>query len=662
MRLGYLLTAILAFCSARLVFSQQLPKPPMYFGNIPEEQLKMTIFEQDTAASAVVLCNYGQANVEDPPGSIRLRWEHQKRIKILKKEGYDYANITIPFFSYNKTEEFFFDKAAVYLPDGQVIKLTKKDVFVEKLSDRMSVAKIIFPKLEVGCVIEYAYFINSSSVHELRDWYFQEDIPVLWSEIRVDFPEYLHYVYFFQGNDNMEKQEEGNGVVNYRGSHGSFIMSPRRYVMIDAPGLKEEGFVTTMNDYLARIRFQLSEVRHRDGRVEKVLTNWKELQSELEHASVFGEQFLKKSNYKKLVEGLAPLAADLPTKMEKIQFFYNYLTLNVDWNGNYSAFTQLKKLDEIFDTRKANSAELNLMLYVLLREADITAYPVLTSTRSHGRIYEDYPIIDQFNHLMLLAVVDGNSILLDATEPLRPPGYPSTQALNGRGLMLNIAKDEPSWMNIAAPKDGMDILLFDMALTEDGTLNGTISGMHKGYNAIPERRGFLSDSMAAHWKKRLIEKFPDTEIGVASFGNLTILDKPFYDTLQISIPNAAQVSGDMMYLPSVIWTSFRENMFKMKERNYPVDIPFLFQEQLMFRLTLPDGYRVESMPEAVNKSLPGSGGSFFFATSQIEQKVQVSSRLNISKLRFMPDEYAALKEFFDLAIAKFDEQLVIKKM
>lgn len=661
MRLVILFTLLLLLALPKYTFSQYAPAAPMVFGKIPPEQLQMKTFDPDTTAAAVVLCNYGQAIIENPPGSIRLRWEHQKRIKILKKAGFSYADIQIPFYSHNKTEEFFFDKAAIYLPNGEVVKLTKKDVFVEKLSEKTSVAKMVFPKLEEGCIIEYSYFINSTSIHELREWYFQEDIPVLWSEIRVDFPEFLNYIFLFQGNKGMEKTAEKDGVAYYESDHGSFILSPRRYAMQNAPALKEEGYITTMDDYLARIRFQLDEVRHTDGRVEKVLTDWKNLQRELENASVFGEQFLKKGNYKKMVEEVMPMVANLPTQLEKAKFLYHYLNTSIEWNGNFSAFTNLKKLDEIYAYKKANSCELNMMMYVLLREAGIPAYPILTSTRSHGLVYEQYPILDQFNHMMLLTDIDGNRMFLDVSDPLRPMGYPKVNALNGRGLLFKFNEEEPTWIDITPPKDGVDILVYQMQLDEEGTMTGTIIGAHKGYNAIPERDDFMNDSTGLHWKKRLVKRFPDAEIKSARYGNLMELDKTFTDTIQVSIPNAAQVAGDLMYLPPILWSSFSENIFKMKERYYPVNIPYPFQEQFVMKLKLPAGYTVESLPSTLNKALPANGGSFFFATNINENQVQISGRFNITKLEFSPAEYPALKELFDQVISKYSEQIVLKK-
>ena len=633
----------------------------MLFGKIPDEDLKMTSFEADTSAAALVLYNYGKAEIENPSGSIYLRWEHHKRIKILKKQGFGYGNISIPFYSFNKREEFFFDKADVCLPNGDKIKLNKKQVFIEKVNDYWSVARFTFPQMEEGCVIEYSYFINSQNITELREWYFQEDIPVRWSELRVKFPQFLIYVYLFQGNEGMTKVEEKDGETIYKGKNGICRLSDGRFIMQDAPALRPEAFITTMDDYLAKIKFQLSEVHYPDGRKDKVMTSWKVFENDIDHAPYFGEQFLKKQNYKKMVEKLLPQVEQFSTESEKALFLYNYLATNLKWNGGFSVFTRSEKLDDIFETGEGSSAELNMMLYVLLREAGITAYPLLVSTRSHGKMYEEYPILDQFNHLMVLALPDANRTILDVAGPFHPPGYPAIDALNSRALMLR-PEGTPSWMNIQAPADGADIYACELDLSEDGTLSGVLKGAYRGYNAIPERRHYEKDAAGVHWKDRLVKKYPDISVDSVRFSALSQVAETFLDTVYLHIPNAAQVSGGFIYLSPVLHSGFDENIFKMQERNYPVDVPYPILEQHILKLNLPEGFQVEALPEPASFSLPGNGGSFRFAVEEkTPGELSLIARLQVSQLKFMQEEYPNVKELFDLVVEKFGEQIVLKK-
>ncbi len=636
--------------------------PPMEFGKVSIPELKMRVYEADTTARAVVLCDYATAVVEPYTTSYHLVWKHHKRIKLLKKQGFDYANIAIPFYSYDKREEFLFDDATVYLPDGKQIKLTRKDVVVEQVNNYHSLAKFTFPQVTEGCIIEYAYTIYSKSIYELREWFFQSEIPVVKSEIRADFPKFVDYIYLFQGNEDMVSEKDKDGNTRFSGKNGSFLIAPRRFVMENAPAMKEEAYITTMDDYRARVRFQLSEIAHPGGYVEKVMGDWPKLQKEITESTQFGSQMLKKANYKKMVEKLLPLAAGLTSNKEKAWLFYDYLTKNIRWDENYSTFTHEKKLSEIFEQGEANSAELNMMLYVLLTESGIKASPVLLSTRGHGKMYEDYPILDQFNHVIIVTDIEGKQVFLDATDRLRPPGYPSIPSLNGRGLKLDFATGRPTWINITPPRDATDALTFNLRLNEEGTLTGTLTTVHKGYNAMPERRGTGDDNGKSLWQKRLVERFPDVVVLNARAGNLNEIEKPFYDTLEISIPNAAQVSGDHLYLTPVPYSEFDENIFKLKERLYPVDIPYPFLEQVVMNLTLPEGYEIESLPKMTSAAVTSGGGNYFFATTpKSDGTVQFSASLNISKQKFTPADYPSLKELFDVMVKKRDELIVIRK-
>lgn len=640
---------------------EDLP-PPMVFGKLLPAQLQMKQYEADTSASAVVLCDYAEARVETPGDQIRLRWHHHRRIKILKKQGFSYGDVSIPFYSHNKMEEFFLDEAMVHLPDGRQVKLTKKDIFIEAKNDYVSIARFSFPQLVEGAVIEYAYFINSNNFHELREWYFQGELPVVWSEFRADLPSFLYYIYLFQGNEEMSVVEKTDEFTRYSGKNGTLILSPRRFVIKDAPAMVEEAYVTTMDDYMARIRFQLSEVHYPDGRIEYVMSTWKKLQDELKFASSLGEQLLKKQHTKKMKGLVMPLAANLSTPAEKAQFFYDYLTHQVSWDGNYSLFTHLEKLDDLFASKKANSAELNLMLLALLQEAGITAYPLITSTRGHGRMYEQYPLIDQFNHLLVVAELDGKRLLMDASDPLRPIGYPSVSALNGRGLLLDF-EAEPTWIDIVPPKDGADIFVWDLHVSEDGQLKGSLIGGYKGYNAVPERQHYLDDKAGSHWKKRLAERFPDAEVLSVNTANLDKIDKTFSDTVQLNIPTAAITNGgDLIYLEPILYSGFDENLFKLQERTYPVDFPYSFQEQHIIKIHLPAGYQLESTPEKSNIALPANGGSFVFTADLKEPNLLVvSARLSVSRQRLLSADYQGLKKFFELVEEKLHEQVVLKK-
>lgn len=74
------LLALILLCSTGLVLAQ---KSPIKFGDVPMEHLKMTSYDKDSSAIAVVLADYGQSNFlyNDEKG-FYVKFERTTRIKI----------------------------------------------------------------------------------------------------------------------------------------------------------------------------------------------------------------------------------------------------------------------------------------------------------------------------------------------------------------------------------------------------------------------------------------------------------------------------------------------------------------------------------------------------------------------------------------------------
>ena len=626
----------------------------MIYGEVPKEDLAMTVYGPDTAAAAVVLGDFGNLTVEFFQSGLVRRFEHHRRVKILKRSGFDYADVAIPYIHYAGRQEFYFDRAMVHLPNGEKIKIKKRDIFIEKLDDYLSVAKITFPKIEIGCVVEYSYVLHTKWALDLPDWYFQEDVPVRRSELRVDFLRDFSYKFFFQGNEGMELISDKNGVRFFKGEHGTCRLSNGKYVMENLPALKPEPYITTMDDYRARIRFQMSEINR-----DTLFKSWDSLQENLLDMGSFGKQFMEEGNFEKISEAAKKEIGKPGSETEKVNALYGFLLDNIKWNGIFSVDCGGETLDEIFAEKEATSGEVNLMLLALLRQNNITAFPILTSTRSNGKMIEGVPFPSQFNHMMVVAEYGGKRLVLDATDPLRPTGYPNTEALNGRGLMVQY-ESGPIWVDIVPPKKNKDVLFFELSLHEDGSIDGMMRGAYQGYNAVRERRDYNIENSGNHWRKRLGDIFPELKMDSIKHHDLKDIENSFFDTLILNVPEAAQVMGDFIYLPPVLFSHFMDNPFKLKERLYPVDFPYPFMEQYILKLKLPENYSVEALPKSAHFALPDNAGGFqFSAVDKGNGQISVSSRIYINQLKYFPDEYPAIKELFDLAAEKFGEQIVL---
>ncbi|MCR5887085.1 hypothetical protein LRS06_04695 [Hymenobacter sp. J193] len=104
-----------------------------------------------------------------------------------------------------------------------------------------------------------------------------------------------------------------------------------------------------------------------------------------------------------------------------------------------------------------------------------------------------------------------------------------------------------------------------------------------------------------------------------------------------------------------------ENPFRLADRRFPVDFGAGHDETLMLTFTLPEGYEVEELPKNAAVALPDNGGRFQYLINPTPGGLQVVSRISFTKAAYSAEEYANLREFYSLIVAKHAERIVLKK-
>jgi hypothetical protein len=628
------------------------------WGVVPEADLKMTQYPLDTAAEAVVLFDIGYIQVSGDwlYGNLSIFNRH-KRVKILKKSAFnEEGNVRIPISTSFYSDALSDLKAQVIQPDGTVKQLTNDNFFFEKLSNTRSVKKIAFPDLREGSIIEYSYQITSSrNLMTLRDWYFQENIPIRRSELYMGFESNFGYQYVAEGaklkNDGMAKNE----CVQLN----NFILKgpvPRFY-MDSVPAMREESFITTMDDYRGRVRFQLNSYTSQSGHTREFFNTWDVIAKQLTLDPNFGEQIEKKRNYNAIWKAVKQGMTDTMSVENKIKHIYTYLSKNLEWKNDDFSFLVDETLEGAFKKKQANSGEMNLMLIACLREADIKANPMLISTRDNGKAVEIYPIMTQFNHVLCYTELEGKPLILDVGNPNRPIGTPRVPSLNKRGLLIDGEKGK--WVGIRAPSSS-ETMLANFTLSPDGTYVGNMVSSYQGYAAVNERDLERETDKEKKIKENLLKEFPEIQIDSIVAMNTDLVYEPFKRNIYCKIPNAAMVNDDFIYIKPTINNDFSNNPFKAETRNYPIELPYPIKDNYVVNITIPEGYVVEEMPKAVNINLLNKG-NFYYENSIKDNLLQISMRINISHLRFEAEDYDKVKAFFKAIAVKYNEQIVLKK-
>lgn len=78
------------------------PEVNTKFGKPSNEELKMTVYEPDTTAAAVVLCKKTNVFYDVVNNDFRINYIYETKIKVLKPEGTSFADVAIPYYEDKK--------------------------------------------------------------------------------------------------------------------------------------------------------------------------------------------------------------------------------------------------------------------------------------------------------------------------------------------------------------------------------------------------------------------------------------------------------------------------------------------------------------------------------------------------------------------------------
>ncbi len=650
-------TFLLLFCLFSSKIFAQKPTP-IEFGNIPMEDLQMKIYAKDSSAEAVVLCDYSKYfySFGDYPNA---NFRHHIRIKILKKSGFDKANVKILYREGNndRFERIRNLKAVTYnLENGNMATypLDEKSIFDEKVNKIAHYQTFTMPQVREGSVIEYSYELESGFWYDLRTWEFQKDIPVIWSELRAKIPGYFDFNLTFQSQIPLAINENTQGKQFFmRGSIEDPFLE-YRFVMKDLPALKIEPFVTTIENFRSKLDFELAATYFPDQAKTDYSQTWEALNQTLFENERFGKQ-IKKFD---AAEGIAKLLKIRhKDTLSLARAAFKHIQNTMQWNEEVRAFTGDVNLDKVYEKRIGNSAEINLMLVRLLRECGVNANPFILSTRANGRV-SDLVLMDKFNYTIAHIVLGGKDVFLDASSSLMPFGVLPTRCFNERGRL--VVRKNSRWIPINPEPIRKKITVINMGIATDQSIKGTSKVSYFGHNAADFRASVLKkgkDNYLTDYKKNR----PNQTVESLQILKLDSLEELVELEVKTKYNEAYTIAGNRLYFSPMLGEGEATNPFKAKDRKYPVDFGVPQEETYLARFSLPEGYFVEDMPRPETVSLPKDGGKFIFSCIDENGFLRITSKIMLKKAIYSEEEYGALREFYNRIVSKHAEQVVFKK-
>ncbi|WP_162268242.1 transglutaminase domain-containing protein [Hymenobacter sp. PAMC 26628] len=653
---------------------------PVKFGQIDAKDLTAAPFVADSAAGAVVLCDYGRSRLVGYRDGFRVVFERVTRVKILKKSGYDAATVEIPLYHRDGDQEEITNlRGFTYNLVGGQVQKTKLDatgVFLEKRSPRINVRRFTLPSVREGAVVEYAYTLSSDFLFNFQNWVFQGPYPVRWSEYRTSIPVFYKYKIIRQGGQPLAVDRSTVGkttllVDNKLASsslsvgqtNGSLTVSAPteeyQWAMQNVPPLREEAYTTTAADYEARIDFQLVGEQWPEQPYRDLTDSWAKINARLLADDNFGQQ-LERGGF--LKDQMGALAAQYPDPAARAAAVRQTIMAAVRYNGTNRYATEAS-LRKAYDAHSGTAADVNLLLIAALRQAGLPAQPVLLSTRGHGRVSQTYPLLDKFNYVVALVTdADGHDLLVDATDPALPCGTLPERCLNQTGRLIapGPGAADGRWVDLRPSQRHAHFRQARLTLDAQGGLAGQVHEEYAGY-AGADAREELARLGEKKYAAQLAHQHAAWALAPLAVGARDDVQKPL--ALDYAFTRAADdgAPAGTLYLSPLREFLDGQNPFTQEDRSFPVDFGAPQEETLLVALTLPAGYELAETPKNAIIDLPDSGGRYLFNVATIGSTVNFTSRLALRKPVYSAAEYTHLREFYRLMLEKQAEKLVIKK-
>ena len=647
--------------------------PDCKMGKFSPEDLKMKTYEPDTNAAAIILANQAEASVNDEGG---VQIDCFERIKVIHKNNYS-LDFEVPVGSKDgltglKVVTYNFENGAVIPTD-----IDKKNVFVETVDANHFVQKFSPSDVKDGSIIEVKY---TTFTGHIPTWYFEDDIPVKYSDFTVSFPDYFYYkiamygdVSFTQLDQVISKVpafENVSGPKAYllkddiQNTQGNYQEKRYRYIAVNIPAFKTEPFMKCPNDYQSRVRYELTSYTPPGGFEHDFNTTWEEVAQNLYDSPDFGDQLKSGNAMDEIVNKICGSTKDPGEKLNRI---FAYVKTELSWNGIKTLYAG-KSAHDLLKDKEGNSADINLFLISLLRSAGINASPLVLRTTEFGPLNLLDPGIQNLNYVVAAAKMDSDLILLDATSPYNAVGQLPLECLNGKGLILedlgwysgnhSIKTEE---VDLSPRVPSKKIATYDLTIDDEGNLVGRMDEKYCDYYALAFRQSFKTAKSKDEFAKDMEKLNTGLEIDSLSMQDLDSTDQPVKAAYKISIRDKAQQIGNLIAIPSSMFETEDESDYRLENRKYPVEYMFPYEKDYVIKVSLPDGYAIDSLPQPIIYSLPNDAGKFSYNVSSLGSSVLIVGRLTMFQTLFMPNDYADLRAFFNHVIQKQSEMILVKK-
>jgi hypothetical protein len=336
---------------------------------------------------------------------------------------------------------------------------------------------------------------------------------------------------------------------------------------------------------------------------------------------------------------------------------------------------------EILKNKYGDCKDMATLFVALLKKCRIEAYLGLISSVEHGRLSEDFPSFDQFNHVVVCVparyfvgdkeldnvlargekefLLDDDYLILDPT--CKTCGFGDLPWYIQNVSILVIKEENGGLVKtpLVPAADNSTRSFFTLSIDSAGTMNGEVKTFVEGEDAI-WLRDFLIHNNPGQQKEWLLERinnqFPGTALSNYNFRNIEECDSSLVIEYNFQTKGLLNMQAEVSTFPGGKLGIVEENKFSKSERKYPIFFPYKRKISSYYKITLTNQLEIKELPQNVSKM---SDWGVFMASYMISGKEVSCAKEFLRENCWIPAEkYKEVKEFYDV-LSKCDNDNII---
>jgi hypothetical protein len=616
------------------------------------EELKMTADPKAPGAAAVYL--YREESTDDA-----LHFHtYYERIKVLTEKGKEQATIHIP---YEHGEFKVTDiKGRTIHADGTVIPLTTKpsDLMEFKTKDRQFNQMVFtLPSAEVGSILEYSL--------QLR----YDDDTVSSPQWVVQQPFFVHKAhYYFKPLGGYRDVTNSRGQILSRlmwttsGVSGDSIIheASGRFTLdlTDIPPIPADDWMPPLNTLTWHVEFYYTYANSAQDFWDSEGKIW----------AKDAQRFTKPSG--QLKQAVSQIVTPADTEEQKARKIYDavmkldntrFTRTKSEAERKAEKLKPIKDAEDVWKQQSGTDDDMALLYVALGRAAGLTVWPMEVVDRSRAIFDPRFLRPGQLDDYIAVVQLDGKDVFLDPGQKMCPFGILHWKHTIASGFRLSDKGATLASTPAGTYKSSSTQRIADLTVDVDGSVKGTVRYIMSGPEALRWRQLALEndpEEIKKQFNESIRGDMPDG--AEADFDHFLALDDynvNLLGTVKVS-GNIGTATGKHFFLPGLFFQSHARHPFVSQDkRTVPIDVHFANSELDTVVYHLPEGFTVESAPQATSLSWPDHA-LLRIASQTKDNEITVARTFAYNYALLDSKEYNDLHDFY-LKIATADQQQLV---